>query len=80
MLDDSNVDTERLWMTKMRMMTDGYIQTHHQYSVICPACIERVNSGILPSVERVVGRRLVILGDGGHEILPARAEIHQPGQ
>jgi len=37
MLDDSNVDTERLGMTKMRMtrmMTDGYTQTHHQYSVI----------------------------------------------
>jgi len=34
MLDDSNVDIEHLGMTKMRMMTDGYIQTHHQYSVI----------------------------------------------
>ena len=44
------------------------------------SCIERVNNGILPFVERMVGRRLVILGDGGHEILPARAEIHQPGQ
>jgi len=145
---DSNVDTERLWMTKMRMtrmMTDGYIQTHHQCSVIqiqlnepeathsvkmnCPpssskhnrsaattgdtyneppqlllsphiylggwityvcaakretvrltdystvvhvngdtadglSCIECVNNGILPFVERMVGRILVILGDG----------------
>ena len=35
--------------------------------MVYPACIERVNNVILPFVEGVVGRRLVILGDGGHD-------------
>jgi len=50
MLDDSNVDTERLWMTKMRMtrmMTDRYIQTQLLNNVT-----EGRQSGIIGDVAR----------------------------
>jgi len=39
--------------------------------MVRPACIERVNNGILPLIEGEVGGRLVTLDDGGHKFLPA---------